>query len=43
MRKIIWLFAVIIVFQNAKAQDTIVKTENKLGVNDFIMLVTESV
>ena len=37
MRKIIWLFAVIIVFQNVKAQDTIVKTENKLGVKDFII------
>ena len=37
MRKIIWLFAVIIVFQNVKAQDTIIKTENKLGVKDFII------
>ena len=37
MRKIIWLFAVIIVFQNVKAQDTIVKTENKLGIKDFII------
>ena len=37
MRKIIWLFAVIIVFQNVKAQDTIIKTENKLGIKDFII------
>ena len=37
MRKIIWLFAVIIVFQNVKAQDTIIKTENKLGIKDFIV------
>ena len=37
MRNISCLIALFIVFQNVKAQDTIVKTENKLGVRDFII------